>query len=87
MNGQVIPFPQRWGHNPDMTYPQLQPTWASRSGSFRPGSRRGCRASVSTTAGRRRFRLSEVIRWLNARQARLGRTMPNVRSPLPREAS
>jgi hypothetical protein len=89
VSAQVIPLPRRPGHDPELTYAQL----AVCLGGSRPLSKRFLQARHAEGMpscgfdyrGRKLFRLSETTAWLDARQERLGRTMPGVRSPLPQE--
>jgi hypothetical protein len=87
LTGRVIAFPRRPDHDPELTYPQL----AAELGVSKRYLQLRCAEGMPSVgldyAGKRRFRLSEATRWLDARQARMGRTMRDVRSPLPREAS
>jgi hypothetical protein len=87
VSGQVVQFPPRWGHDPELTYDQLAAHWGVSKRFLQARVREGMPEAGLDYAGRRRFRLSEVTGWMDARQVRLGRTMRDVRSPLPREAS
>ena len=87
MSGQVVPFPHRWEHDPKLTYEQLATHWGVSKRFLQARVREGMPDVGLDYAGRRRFRLSEATHWMDDRQARLGRTMRDVRSPLPREAS
>lgn len=87
MSGDVVAFPRRSGHDPELTYEQLRQELGGVSKRYLQLRLSEGMPSVGLDyAGRRRFRLSEVTAWLDARQERLGRTMRGARSPLHREA-
>ena len=87
MSGQLVAFPRRSHHDPELTYAQLAAHWRVSKRFLQLRAAEGMPDAGLDYAGRRVFLLSEVTRWMDARQERLGRTMRDVRSPLPREAS
>jgi hypothetical protein len=87
VTGSLIPFPRREGHDPALTYAQLAAELGVSKRFLQARYAEGMPSAGLDYAGRRLFLLSEVVAWLDTRQKRLGRTMRDVRSPLPREAS
>jgi hypothetical protein len=87
VTGQVVRFPRRADHDPQLTYAQLAVELGVSKRFLQARVAEGMPDAGLDYAGRRHFLLSKVTRWLDARQERLGRTMPDVRSPLTRESS
>ena len=87
MTGQLIPFPRRTDHDPELTYAQLAALWQVSKRFLQLMVAEGMPHEGVDYGGRRVVLLSKVTSWMEARQERLGRTMRDVRSPLPREAS
>lgn len=71
--GQVIRLPRRDDHDPEMTYVQLAACRGVSKRFLQARYAEGMPSCGLDYAGRRRFRLSEVTDWLDARQRRLGR--------------
>jgi hypothetical protein len=86
LTGDVVAFPRRRGHDPELTYEQLAWELGVSKRFLQARHAEGMPSVGLDYAGRRRFLLSEATAWLDARQERLGRTMPGARSPLHREA-
>jgi hypothetical protein len=87
VSGQVVRFPRRVDHDPALTYEQLALELAVSKRFLQARYAEGMPSVGLDYAGRRRFLLSQVVAWLDARQQRVGRTMRSARSPLPsREA-
>jgi hypothetical protein len=82
---RVIAFPRRSEHDPELTYPQLAVALGVSKRFLQARAAEGMPTAGLDYAGRRRFRLSEVRAFLDARQARLGRTMGGAQSPPTRE--
>lgn len=73
MSAEVIQFPTRSDHDPELTYPQLAAALGVSKRFLQAQAAEGMPSCGLDYAGRRRFRLSEVTGWLDARQERLGR--------------
>jgi hypothetical protein len=82
---RVIAFPRRHGHDPELTYPLLAEALGVSKRFLQARAAEGMPNRGLDYAGRRRFLLSEVTAWLDARQERLGRTMDGADSPPSRE--
>jgi hypothetical protein len=85
VSGKVVPFPRRSDHDPELTYAQLAAHHGVSKRFLQLRFAEGMPSVGLDYAGRRRFLLSEATAWLDARQKRLGRTMGDADSPLPRE--
>ena len=73
MSAQVIQLPRRADHDPELTYPQLARQLGVSKRFLQARVAEGMPGCGFDYAGRKRFRLSEVMPWLDARQRRLGR--------------
>lgn len=79
MSAQLFQLPRRDGHDPELTYPQLAAYLGVSKRYLQARAAEGMPGCGFDYAGRRLFRLSEVIAWLDARQERLGRsTLPDA---------
>jgi hypothetical protein len=83
--GQVIAFPRRSQHDPEMTYTQLAAELNVSKRFLQARLAEGMPSAGLDYAGRRRFRLSEVRGFLDERQVRLGRRVGGAQSPPTRE--
>jgi hypothetical protein len=83
--GQVIAFPRRSQHDPELTYTQLAAELKVSKRFLQARLAEGMPSAGLDFAGRRRFRLSEVRAFLDERQRRLGRTVDDAQSPPARE--
>lgn len=81
MSGQLLSFPRRSDYEPELTYKQLAATLGVSIRFLQARVAEGMPNLGLDYAGRRRFQLSEVVAWLDARQSRLGRPMGDARSP------
>jgi hypothetical protein len=84
---RVIAFPRRPQHETLLTYRQLAPELKVSVRFLQYRAKEGMPDAGFDYAGHKLFRLSEVVAYLDARQQRLGRTMPDARSPQQRGAS
>jgi hypothetical protein len=73
VTGKVVQLPRRVGHDPELTYTQLTAELGVSKRYLQARRAEGMPSCGLDYAGRRRFRLSEVKGWLDARQERLGR--------------
>jgi hypothetical protein len=82
---QVIAFPRRSGHDPELTYAQLAAEFNVSKRFLQARLAEGMPSAGLDYAGRRRFRLSEVRAFLDERQTCLGRRVGDAQSPPMRE--
>jgi len=85
MSAKVVALRRRSDYDPELTYAQLASHLGVSKRFLQARAAEGMPHAGLDYAGRRRFLLSEVTAWLDARQQRLGRTMRAADSPLPRE--
>jgi hypothetical protein len=82
---KVLAFPRRSGYEPGLTYAQLAAELGVSKRFLQARLAEGMPDAGFDYVGRRRFLLSEVTAWLDARQQRLHRTIGAARSPGSRE--